>query len=513
MTVETDRRAKFRKRPLSLVYVELGTGNGGMMRDLCEEGFALRAMMPLRPGETTSFMFSLDAGTRIEGEGKMIWVEEGGRVAGLEFTQISDENLQRIQSWLQRTDDVPSSRESDFAASPVSKNATLEELRHEARTIAVRPSSPKTESARPSGGMADVTVFPAPVKPEKLAPPRVVPTPELLKKEIADALRQAAEQRLVSEERPRIVEQERPPTRATPPPATPAQVAVVPPPPAPEPPAPPAVVPPGVRPAPMFEPLPPLEDMDLDRRNRAGRSAAPRVISLLLIIGLGVAGYFYRREVGQFLIQAGQKMSGPGESANAPQPAAAVEEGLNAAPAKSVETQAPSSIPLPGSSVPSISTSGTSAPAAFGTVAPLTAGSEPVPDSTANTTSPAPSYVSPGHARSSTVAPVSPLVSSGNTAANVDPNFEPGQAEYVEALQYLRGKDGRTDTSEAARLLWIAVEKGNSNAEVALAELYRIGQGVSHNCDQARVLLTAAARKGNPEGVKHLQLFEQAGCE
>ena len=106
MTVDTDRRSKLRKRPLSLVYVELATGNGGMMRDLCEEGFALRAMMPMRPGDINSFTFSLDPATRVEGEGRTIWVEEGGRVAGLEFTKLSPEALQNIRSWLQRVDEA-----------------------------------------------------------------------------------------------------------------------------------------------------------------------------------------------------------------------------------------------------------------------------------------------------------------------------------------------------------------------------------------------------------------------
>ena len=52
MTVHTERRKKLRNRPPRLVYVELESGNGGMMRDLTEGGFALRAMMPLRVSVT-----------------------------------------------------------------------------------------------------------------------------------------------------------------------------------------------------------------------------------------------------------------------------------------------------------------------------------------------------------------------------------------------------------------------------------------------------------------------------
>ena len=63
------------------------------------------------------------------------------------------------------------------------------------------------------------------------------------------------------------------------------------------------------------------------------------------------------------------------------------------------------------------------------------------------------------------------------------------------------------------RLLWTAVEKGNSKAEVSLAELYRRGEGVTRNCDQTRILLTAAARKGNAEAQRRLDKFLRAGCE
>lgn len=66
---------------------------------------------------------------------------------------------------------------------------------------------------------------------------------------------------------------------------------------------------------------------------------------------------------------------------------------------------------------------------------------------------------------------------------------------------------------EAVRLLWVAVERGNSSAEVALANLYWKGEGVAKNCDQTRILLSAAARKGNAEAKKQLEQLNREGCE
>ncbi|GAC1662475.1 MAG: hypothetical protein NVS9B4_16200 [Candidatus Acidiferrum sp.] len=56
----------------------------------------------------------------------------------------------------------------------------------------------------------------------------------------------------------------------------------------------------------------------------------------------------------------------------------------------------------------------------------------------------------------------------------------------------MKGASG--DKTKAAKLLWAAVAKGNTQAERELAGLYARGQGgVPKNCEQARVLLVAAS--------------------
>jgi TPR repeat protein len=92
---------------------------------------------------------------------------------------------------------------------------------------------------------------------------------------------------------------------------------------------------------------------------------------------------------------------------------------------------------------------------------------------------------------------------------------EPGQVEFEQARQLLRaGRNSgvRAEIPEAARLLWAAVEKGNVSAELALAELYRTGNGVTKNCEQTRILLTAAARKGSLEAQRKLHDLLQHPC-
>jgi TPR repeat protein len=64
----------------------------------------------------------------------------------------------------------------------------------------------------------------------------------------------------------------------------------------------------------------------------------------------------------------------------------------------------------------------------------------------------------------------------------------------------------------ASQLLWSAVEKGNSTAEMDLADLYLHGDGVTRNCDQARVLLSVASQKGNAEAMQKLSDLNRTGC-
>jgi hypothetical protein len=94
------------------------------------------------------------------------------------------------------------------------------------------------------------------------------------------------------------------------------------------------------------------------------------------------------------------------------------------------------------------------------------------------------------------------------------PSAGNGAEELAVAQGYLSGTNGqRRNSAEAAKWLWKAVAKHNAGATFLLSDLYLKGDGVSKNCDQARVLLDAAALKGMKgagERLRHLQAF---GCQ
>jgi hypothetical protein len=107
------------------------------------------------------------------------------------------------------------------------------------------------------------------------------------------------------------------------------------------------------------------------------------------------------------------------------------------------------------------------------------------------------------HTLPSTAAPASNN-GHGNSAGS-------GAEEYARAERYLNSEP--RDGAQAAKWLWKAMAKHNGPAALALADLYLKGEGVSKNCDQARVLLDSAARRdmaGAGERLRNLQAF---GCQ
>jgi TPR repeat protein len=59
--------------------------------------------------------------------------------------------------------------------------------------------------------------------------------------------------------------------------------------------------------------------------------------------------------------------------------------------------------------------------------------------------------------------------------------------------------------------LWKATGKGNGEAPVLLAEMYAQGKGVTQDCEQAMLLLNAAAKKANPHARSTLANMYAAG--
>src|SRR5712691_2344470 len=70
----------------------------------------------------------------------------------------------------------------------------------------------------------------------------------------------------------------------------------------------------------------------------------------------------------------------------------------------------------------------------------------------------------------------------------------------------------RRNGRPSADQLWAAFQAGSTTAAVTLADRYITGEGVGKNCEQARILLTVASKRGSAAARRKLQGLESAGC-
>jgi len=125
--------------------------------------------------------------------------------------------------------------------------------------------------------------------------------------------------------------------------------------------------------------------------------------------------------------------------------------------------------------------------------------------------------VPPPPAASADTAPAATVTAGSQTAAD---NLEHlglqgnGAEEFGMAERYLNGTGGQArDSAEAVKWLWKSIAKHNGPAMQVLADLYLKGDGVSKNCDQARVLLDSAARQGMAGAAERLRNLQAFGCQ
>jgi hypothetical protein len=238
-------------------------------------------------------------------------------------------------------------------------------------------------------------------------------------------------------------------------------------------------------------------------------------LAILVIIGcLGVLGYVkWRTEIraawAHVVVEYSGQTTNSQQSASAstanPQPAAQ----LAARPAQSATVNTPNSSTSSSQAIPEASTSSDQAKSNVPSASSQTEPSENSADtnSVANTTSDDASTPTNPLTRASKVdrSPVHPVNSSPEPT-------DDGSAELATAQQYLNGTSDTRNTVQAASWLWKAVSKQNPIALVLLSDLYVHGDGVPQSCEQARMLLVAAARKNAPNAETRLRNLESSGC-
>jgi hypothetical protein len=380
-----------------LVYVELEARNGGMMLTVSEEGFTFRAVTSVRPSGRIPFSFIIHGNEKLEGYGEIKWTKDEGKVAGLQFTDVSTEFLNALRKWLAEI----SSPAVALSVAPGTENTF--NLDHN-----LRAEAPQTLSPEP--------LIAAPVEPG------VGPN-------FGQPLGSGASQNDGSQA-------SAPDTSAG---ALPRSTWLL---------------------SEWNDP----GSLQTDQRPRGNGVVIAAGVACFLL--LAILLYSFRETIGRSLISLGQTLSAPSETSQTQVP--------DTKPAEEVQQPAttnPSKEDHPASQ---------SQAAASGAKGDRTEAIRP-PE---------------GHEKV-----VSPPAKTETPFRDERP-APPADARETRSL----------DPAEEARALWVEVGKGNTSAEVTLARLYLIGGGVTKNCDQARILLRAAAKKGNAEAITQLSQITRQGC-
>ena len=97
----TDRRTHSRHRIRALAYVELGENNGGIVLNISEGGFGVRAAEAIQEDSLSRLRFQMQYATQpLEMSGKIAWTSASRKEAGVRFTDLRDEALSEIRTWI-----------------------------------------------------------------------------------------------------------------------------------------------------------------------------------------------------------------------------------------------------------------------------------------------------------------------------------------------------------------------------------------------------------------------------
>jgi|GEM_PF-6120888 len=117
-----ERRRNSRVKVDSLLPVDLGRENGGIVLNLSESGLRVRVVGRLETEEVTHLRFTLPQQNNcIETLGQIAWVDEAHTGGGVRFVSLAEEPRQQIKQWLALN--VPA-REIQPQTTPIQPKAT-----------------------------------------------------------------------------------------------------------------------------------------------------------------------------------------------------------------------------------------------------------------------------------------------------------------------------------------------------------------------------------------------------
>src|SRR5580704_4202565 len=101
ITDARDRRSHARQIT-TLNYITLGESNGGILLNISEDGLAFTAAEPLVGEFVPRLRFQLEEKAEwIEASGRIVWLNDSKKGAGIQFLDISDADRRQIRRWIE----------------------------------------------------------------------------------------------------------------------------------------------------------------------------------------------------------------------------------------------------------------------------------------------------------------------------------------------------------------------------------------------------------------------------
>jgi PilZ domain len=537
-----ERRSNPRGKPSQLVYIEFGTDNGGMIKNVAEGGMRFFLMNPVIAGHKLHFGMTIDPSRRIEGEASIIWSDASGKSGGLSFAELSPKARQTLRSWLTEIEmdgalpgqpssavvevppaSIPSPQAELDAAHPVEETsppsvpasrppvtippAAIPAAVRAAPAATPAPSAPASVPAAP---LTHPVTHPAPPSSAVASPPiapqpaTVSGTPETAPAPVSNVSASVAEKLLPSADLPslaydtprlatreewrRAMREDSAPAEKPTPETSPEKMLA-------------ALMPlpasPAPRPAPNAVSAPPESRSDSRNVESAPPPYQPPPALPTPPSSRADAPTFANAQAFREPLSLGESFTQPNFSA----------------PPTTGVSRSRLAMILALAAI-------CGAAAAFAGIAyrrnvgeSLIAIGEKI---SGDSRSGEPANVSPQNSPQDSSDPP-PNVTPQEPAHSQPPQRSP--LDFTPQTQASAHDTTRDSASAKPKApprdissLWVAVQNGDASAELVLANRYIDGDGVVKNCDQARVLLEAAAKRGNSAAVKRLAELPSTGC-
>src|ERR1700722_14698541 len=130
-----ERRRTMRYVPASIMYVTLGSGNGGILLNLGVGGLAFQAAGRLNQDQDLTLQFKLPGSREtITAVGQVAWLGPTQKEAGIHFTDLPSTVEQTIAEWIVKQEGAPTApSEIQRKSAPISAT--------QGRAVSARPTS------------------------------------------------------------------------------------------------------------------------------------------------------------------------------------------------------------------------------------------------------------------------------------------------------------------------------------------------------------------------------------